>query len=476
MKKLFLLSIFFVLGTGLLFAQATPVENLYEYHLQNGLTLFVAENHNAPLVYIEIAIRGGTIAEEPETAGLFHMYEHMMFKSNSLYKSAQDIQNAMDRLGVSTFNGTTSSECVNYFFTVPAAKIRDGLEFWNAAIRTPTIDPDEFETEKAVVVSELEGSLSNPVYWMNCQVSQDFFPEKPWCILGGGSVTSVLNSSVDQLRAIQAKYYVPDNAALFVGGDVEPDQVCALVEEVFGDWQSKADPWINDTPFAEKPFEGTKYYVVPYESFTDQLAEVLVYYRGADSSFDRQGALAGDMIQSLCANPGSAYMQTLVSEFPIPDPTYAALAASSARKTGLFNPLAIFFAPGADFPEMAKAYADRSQELVHQTARNCTEEELQAAMQLYWINSCYQEETAQSLLAALRANWITADSDYYYNYLANLSQISSEEMVEYCNRYVTDECREVIVVVNPAVYQAYKAEYDAAGFVEITSESGDIAR
>jgi zinc protease len=130
------------------YAEETPVPNLYQYKLDNGLMLFVAENHAVPLAYIEIAVKCGAYTQTPETAGLFHLYEHMMFKGNSLYPNAAAVQDALSKLGVASWNGTTSLECVNYFFTIPSDKIEDGLNFWNSAIRFPLLDKRELENEK----------------------------------------------------------------------------------------------------------------------------------------------------------------------------------------------------------------------------------------------------------------------------------------------------------------------------------------
>ena len=126
-----------------IFAQETKIEGLYHYVLPNGLELLVMENHAAPLAYIEIAVRAGGISQTEETAGLFHLYEHMMFKGNSKYPTAAAVQSAINDLGVPSWNGSTASEYVNYFFTVPADKLKEGLEFWSYAIREPLIDPTE---------------------------------------------------------------------------------------------------------------------------------------------------------------------------------------------------------------------------------------------------------------------------------------------------------------------------------------------
>src|SRR5574344_1837509 len=80
-----LLAVLFCALSFPLFAEKTRIAGLYQYTLDNGLELFVAENHAAPLVYIKLSVKAGGIAQTPETAGVFHLYEHMMFEGDSQY-------------------------------------------------------------------------------------------------------------------------------------------------------------------------------------------------------------------------------------------------------------------------------------------------------------------------------------------------------------------------------------------------------
>ena len=127
---------------------AYPKEMLEQLgKLENGLEVFVLENHTVPLVYVEIAVKCGAFTQEEETSGLFHLYEHLMFKGNSKYKSAQEVNKALNDLGTASWNGTTGLECVNYYFTIPKDQLKEGLEFWSSAIRNPLLDKKELERE-----------------------------------------------------------------------------------------------------------------------------------------------------------------------------------------------------------------------------------------------------------------------------------------------------------------------------------------
>ena len=72
-----ILAIVLLSVTQFLYAEETPIKWLNEYKLENGLTLFTKENHNSPVVYMEIAVKAGAVTQNAQNAGLFHLYEQI---------------------------------------------------------------------------------------------------------------------------------------------------------------------------------------------------------------------------------------------------------------------------------------------------------------------------------------------------------------------------------------------------------------
>src|SRR5271165_1389238 len=116
-------------------AFASP-PSIREHTCPNGLTVLVAENHALPLVTIEIAARNGSMTEPPEFNGLSHLYEHMFFKANKAIPSQEAYLARTRELGMS-WNGTTNTERVNYFFTTTADHLDPAMVFMHDAIVSP---------------------------------------------------------------------------------------------------------------------------------------------------------------------------------------------------------------------------------------------------------------------------------------------------------------------------------------------------
>ena len=460
----------FIFVSAGVFAQETSIENLYTYKLKNGLDLFVAENHTVPLVYIEICVRGGGIAQTKENAGLFHLYEHLMFKGNKKYKSAEEMQYALSKLGVAEWNGSTNVEYVNYFFTVPSEKLKEGLEFWNYAIRTPTIDKREFEAEKKVVLSEIEGDAADPSHKMYNLISDKMFPEAPWVRSPGGSTEVVANSTVKDLKKIQKEYYIPNNASLYVGGDVNPDEVYELVKKIYGSWKKGKDPWAkNIVEYSKSPLAKTEYYVMPFDKVSEQMAQVMVNFRGPDAEFDRDDTYAADMLLHLTENPQSYFVQSFLNnpQLGIPDEDYLGVSYITARRVGIINTTAIMLAPEQYLPLRVKMFAENIPQAFYGTLElSDNEEELALIKKRLYNSDVFARETASGLLTTARFWWTCTDADYYFSYSDNVSKVQSSDLKKLVQKYVENKNAMVIVLINPNVYEQCKQDFAENGFIE----------
>ena len=91
---------------------------------RTALEVIVAENHAVPLATICVAFRCGAMAQSPENAGLFHLYEHMLFTANEKYPNqARPSPGRLTSMGVANWNGgDRRRNTVNYYITVPSDK------------------------------------------------------------------------------------------------------------------------------------------------------------------------------------------------------------------------------------------------------------------------------------------------------------------------------------------------------------------
>ncbi|MDB4871478.1 MAG: peptidase domain protein, partial [Gemmatimonadales bacterium] len=227
-------------------AQRAELEKIIQRKvLGNGLEIIVVENHGVPLATIEIDVKNGSFTQSPAYEGLAHMYEHMFFRANSTYPDPNQFWDRASDLGA-VFNGTTAEERVNYYMTVPAEKLGDGIHLLSTALRAPLFRQDELERERQVVIGEYDRNESSPFFALSREMDAKLYPGSfsRKDVIGDRQI--VLTTTPEKMRTIQNKYYVPNNSALIVAGDVDPATVFALAERELGQWNRGADPFVAD--------------------------------------------------------------------------------------------------------------------------------------------------------------------------------------------------------------------------------------
>ena len=458
-----------------LFADTSAREGIHCYTMDNGLEVFIAENHVVPLVYIEIAVRAGAITQTPDTAGLFHLYEHMMFKGNALYPDAAAVNRALSDLGVASWNGTTGVNHVNYYFTIPSDKLEEGLAFWNAAIRSPLMDERELESEKKVVLSEIEGGKADTSKVFHKYLSATLFPDAPYKTDSAGSFRVVRGATVASLRAIQAEFYVPNNAALFIGGDVSPDEAFDLAKRIFGTWQrgEAQKPMLHQNP---APFDSHRYCVMPSERVSSELAQIMVEFRGPDADFDIEDTYATDYLMYLTDEPDGIFVRRLYEneELKIPDFNDSWASYSTVRATGMIQFGTLVTDTEADLATRAKKLVSLIQDEVIP--------ELVASKKLYKrayktrIVERVQDahikgtQTAAGELKSLRSWWVNTGVDYYFDYYDRLKAVTQQDVQAVAAKYISGKYALVSVLVNPEVYEKVREDFVREGFYEIQAD------
>ena len=479
-KKLFFL--FFVLvqifQNSFVFSKETNYPGVFRYELENGLELFVAENSAAPLVYIEIAVRAGAVSHTKETAGLFHLYEHMLFKGNAKYSNQVEFTEAMNELGVSDYNGTTGLDRVNYFFTIPSSKIKEGLEFWSYAVRTPKLDESELENEKKVVLSEIEADFTNPSKIRSSGLMKALFPSCPWRLDPGGNPDVVKNASVSDLKKMQQTFYVPENSAVFVGGDVYHEEVLKYVNEIFGGWKKSENPVPDYGVPPKNPVSKTEKYVFVSPGNSDSIIAAGLYLRGPDGEENADETYAADVWSNMVSNPSGAFAKMLVSEktLGIPDSDYVSGFYSTRRASAMAGISAAMLSsvglnPAEKSEKFLSVIGEKLVPLMTDKNLFFDENTLKSVVQQLEDSRIYELESAAALVSGISSVWSSVNADYFFSYDENIAKVTEDDVVSFVKKYIQEKNGVYLVSVSPGIWQKYKADFEKTGYKEITAEN-----
>src|ERR1700693_6583310 len=144
-------------------ACAQEIEVPYQkFVLSNGLTLLVHEDHKAPIVAVNIWYHVGPKNEGPGRTGFAHLFEHLMFGGSEHFQGRY--VDAMERIGATDLNGTTSEDRTNYFETIPVSALDYVL--WMESDRmgymVNAIDQKTLDLQRGVVQNEKRQGENEP--------------------------------------------------------------------------------------------------------------------------------------------------------------------------------------------------------------------------------------------------------------------------------------------------------------------------
>ncbi len=233
----------------------------YSAHtLANGLRIFVAEDHHAPVFSYALTYDVGSRDEVEGRTGFAHLFEHMMFQGSENVGKAEHFVLISQNGG--RMNGTTSFERTNYFATLPANQLE--LAFFLEADRMRSLDlsQENLDNQRHAVKEERRLRVDNRPYGKVRDIlftlGYDTFGYNHPTI---GSMEDLDAASLDDVRAFFKRWYVPNNAVLTVVGDVDVDEVVRLAEKYFGDIPPGTDLPERTSP-KEKLFKGERREVI----------------------------------------------------------------------------------------------------------------------------------------------------------------------------------------------------------------------
>lgn len=211
------------------------------FTLENGLTVVVVENHRAPIVNHMIWYKVGAADEPPGKGGLAHLLEHLMFKGTPKIPDGQFSKIVAANGG--SDNAMTSRDFTAYYQRVPARHLGLVMEMEADRMANLAIDEESFIHEREVVREERRQRIENePAAMLSERLNLALWMNQPYARPIGGFDSEIAGLTVADALAFHKRWYAPNNAILFVAGDVTPPEVKALAETHFGDIPRAATP------------------------------------------------------------------------------------------------------------------------------------------------------------------------------------------------------------------------------------------
>ncbi|MFZ0219053.1 MAG: pitrilysin family protein [Candidatus Aquirickettsiella sp.] len=218
--------------------------DVHEYHLKNGLTVLVKEDHRAPIVISEIWYKVGSSYEPNGITGISHALEHMMFRGTQKFGPGMLEKMVSENGGEQ--NAFTDSDFTAYYQKFSANKLAISFELEADRMRNLLLRPQDFLKEIQVVMEERRMRVDdNPQEILLERFNAAAFVASPYHHPVIGWKNDLRNMTVEDLRKWYEAWYAPNNAILVIVGDVKPNLVYQLAKTYFSDLKPISVPKIK---------------------------------------------------------------------------------------------------------------------------------------------------------------------------------------------------------------------------------------
>ena len=214
--------------------------NMTSAVLDNGLTVLVEEVHTAPLASVWCWYKVGSKDEVTGLTGVSHWVEHMNFKGTTNIPRDQ-VKGIIEKFGGS-WNGYTWIDQTTYMETASTAGLDRMLFIEAERMANCLYDPGDCESERTVIISELQGGENDPDTLLEQEVIAAAYKVHPYRHPTIGWLSDLQTMTRDDLYQYYRRNYVPNNATLVVVGDVDTTDVLRRVGKQFGGIPAGPEP------------------------------------------------------------------------------------------------------------------------------------------------------------------------------------------------------------------------------------------
>jgi zinc protease len=291
-----------------------------------------------------------------------------------------------------------------------------------------------------VVLGEFDRNEANPFFHLTRGADTILWSPGFYTRKTAIGVRSVITSATrEKMNTIKDKFYIPNNSALILSGDITPQRGFQLAEQIFGDWPRGGNPFVTPAPnpppltksssvIVEQPVNGSALYMV---------------WQGPSVTGDPAATWAADVLSTVLANPSSKFQKRLV------DSGLTFGVGLNYYTQAHVGPISIFAQTTPDkVLEARKAILDEIGKLGD--PNYFTEKELKAAQTQLGIQALYQREQASEYAHTVGFWWAVTGLDYYRDYVANMQKLTRADLANYAKKYIIGKPHVTGLLISPA--------------------------
>lgn len=447
---------FLALFSAVFLFQSAVASEVHEYSLDNGMKIFIKEDHRAPVVASMVWYKVGSSYELNGTTGISHVLEHMMFKGTDKHAPGEFSRIIAEHGGKE--NAFTSRDYTSYFQRLHKDRLEISFEMEADRMRNMKVLDEEFAKEIQVVMEERRMRTEDDPESITFEsFNANAFVTNPyrWPVIGW--MNDLENMTAQDIRDWYQVWYAPNNASLVVVGDVNPDEVYELAKKHFGPLKP-SDNITSPKPQLEVEQKGERRLTIKAPA---ELPYLLMGYKapaikGADEEWE---PYALDVLSSVLDGGNSArFAKNLIRGQQI--------AASVGAGYSPFSRLDTLFlfdgnpAQGHTIEELEQGIRAEIKQVKEELISEDELARIKAqviASEIYQQDSVFYQAMKIGQLETMGMDWRLSDQ-----YAERIQEVTAEQVRDVAHKYLIDDSL-TVAVLDPQPLDAKQARRPSAG-------------
>ena len=414
---------------------ALKLPPVQKHTLSNGLEVWIVEQHEVPMVQVNLIVRAGSAADPAGKYGVAAMAANMLDEGAG-GKSALELADAVEFLGAE-LNTTSTFDYSAIRLSTPVSSLGDALTLMADVAMRPTFPDNELERLRKERLTRLLQARDDPAAIIEIAFPRLVFGDKHrYGTTAGGGEAEVKAMTLADVRSFYDAYYRPENSTLLVVGDVTPSAVLPLLEKTFGQWKPSAP--------------GSKPAPLPAAA---QVAKRQIYI------IDKPGAAQSQIRIGWVGVPRSTPdYPTLQVLNTILGGSFTSRLNTNLREThgysyGAFSGFEERISPGA-FSARAGVQTDKTAEALKEffnefagVLKPIPDEELEKAKNYVALGFPAEFESTGDLARKLEEQVVhDLPAEYFPSYIRSVTQVTGEGVEKAAARYIQPDKFAVVIV------------------------------
>ena len=439
-------------------AQSYKLPPYEKFKLKNGLTVYLMEQHEVPVINVSAILSAGAIYDG-EKAGLASLAATSLMHGTKNY-SKEKLDEELDFHGA--FISTSASKESAGLFAKMASKDKNKiLTLVKEVLLDPTFDASEFDKEKKRLLVGLEQQKESPRSVISSYFDKFIYGDHVYGNIVQGKISTVTGLTTDDIKKFYTENYLPEGSAISIAGDFNKAEMKALITTLFSGWKKGTKPQVN---LASKPITTPSKQQVLLINKDD--AKETTFYIGAPGiSRNNPDFVSIDVVNTLF---GGRFTSMLNDELRVNTGlTYGANSRFNALKNGGTFVISTFTAGKTTEPAIDKAL-----EVLNKLHTNGIDEKSLASARNYVKGQFPPRYETAGQLAGLMTQmfWYNFDESFINNFEKNVDGLTLEKANQIIAKYFPKDKLQFVLVGKSADIKKIAEKYGKVTEVQIKEE------